>query len=56
MERSVEESKKAAVGIDGSGRSSVVDRVVAFIVSAYSGSCGWLRFREDKSFVFFSKR
>ena len=47
MERSVEESKEAVVGMDDSGGSSIVDRLVASIVSAYSGSCGWLRFREN---------
>lgn len=47
MERSVEESKEAVVGMDDSGGSSIVDRVVASIVSTYSGSCGWLRFREN---------
>ena len=47
MERSVEESDEAAVVMDDSGGSSIAGRVVAFIVSAYSGSCGWLRFREN---------
>ena len=43
MERSVEESKEAVVVMDDSGGSSIAGRVVAFIVSTYSGSCGWLR-------------
>ena len=47
MDRSVEESKEAVVVMDDSGGSSIVGRVVAFIVSAYSGSCGWLRLREN---------
>ena len=47
MVRSVEGSNEAVEGMDDSGRSSMVDRIVAFIVSSYSGSCGRLRFREN---------
>lgn len=47
IERSVEESNEAVVGMNDSGGSSIVDRIAAFIVNAYSGSCGRLRFREN---------
>ena len=47
MERSVEESKEAVVGTDDNGGGSIVEGVVALIVSVYSGSCGWLTFREN---------
>jgi len=47
IKRSVEESNEVVVSMDDSGGSSIVDRVVAFIVNAYSGSCGRLKFREN---------
>ena len=47
IERSVGESNQVVVSMDDSGGSSIVDRIVAFIVNAYSGSCGRLSFRKD---------
>jgi len=47
IKRSVEESNEAVLDMDDSGGSSIVDRIVAFIVNAYSGSCGRLNFREN---------
>ena len=47
MERSAEGNNEMVAAMDNTGGSSIIDRIAAVIVNAYSGSCGRLRFREN---------
>ena len=47
MERSAEGNNELVAAMDNTGGSSIIDRIAGFIVNAYLGSCGRLRFRDN---------